>query len=196
VRIELPRWTGLLRVSVTALALSLILPAGAAAGTILILDVGSTVSVTDDTGRLADLSCLAETCSFRLNFPQDAYYGISSDFGVNILEPGTSLDSDVLWERYGGAFPNTYSTWTFTSFPDDNLQNQFDLANIVETGTMQTAIVITYEDQLGNTLSTDTIQFQSDNGVPEPSSAGITLAGLAMLGIAALLRRMPSSRAC
>ena len=195
-RIELPDWAGFPRVSVTALALCLILPAGAVAGTISIFDVGTTVSVTDDTGRLTNLSCLAETCSFTLNFPQNAYYGVSSDFGVNILEPGTSLDSDVLWEHFAGAYPNTYSTWSFTSYTDDNLHPQFDLANIVETGTMQTAIVITYEDHLGNILSTDTIQFQSDEGVPEPSSVRITLAGLAMLGIAALLRRMPSPRAC
>jgi hypothetical protein len=189
------------------LILSFLLPIVASAGTITFTDTGGMVTfmaVTPDLPGRVTGSCIGESCTLTVGAPANTSSGTSSIVQV-FLEPGGGI-SDIFCGGLGMqtcAFPNnnnnpTMFTLTFGSdtgagFPGSCTPSP---TCVVETGMLQTAGTISW--QTSTVIITDTIQFTSAEetaSVPEPSSAPLMLAGITMLAMAYLCRRISSRTA-
>jgi hypothetical protein len=190
-----------LGVAVSALALALFLPASSSAGTITIVDnlANDTISFTTDIGvRLGTANCPgpeASGCSFTIASPDPAFSSSTDHSPASLLEPGTQVASDTLTLTNTATFGGT--TWNFFSDRDvvltgPNLKAPVSFS-LTEDGTAQTMVTITYFNQAGGLVGTDTIKIQSDVepvvGTPEPASASLLLLGGGLLVAAGRLRK-------
>jgi len=176
----------------------------ASAGTITIVDgTNDIISFTTDsdatTARLNTANCntaeAAATCIFGISaLAGTGSLGTSLDHpSVSLTEPVTGLASDTLVETDQGG--GLISSWSFHSdtealaAPNSKAATVFSL---LEDGTAQTVVTLTYHSATGLVLGTDTIKIQSDVepvGTPEPASASLLLLGGGLLVAVGRLRK-------
>jgi hypothetical protein len=187
--------------------LCVLLPASAAAdllpptGIFTVNDLTDTVTVATDSSNAGRLftDCSGESCffsiegitnavSFSASFGSTTFTGDTA--GVNMLEPGFSdkisdtlrqTDSNnakTFWQFNSDCIILSAETDTVTSFP-----------TLVENGTPQPTILITYFDSNSTEIGTSLIDIASDVETPEPSLGLAALAGLLMIVGVAFLRR-------
>ena len=164
------------------------------------------VSVTGDaTGpATANMSCVGETCTIDVGDPSTASGSNIGglDLPLNILEPGSSIISDLL-DAGHQLIPGLISGYHLTFQSDTNELLGLGTYTggpgsvMTETGGIQDAFTITWSSSTGATVATATIRFQSDiestsTGVPEPMSLAMFGAGL--IGLGAMRRRRSKSR--
>ena len=113
----------------------------------------------------------------------------ANPFTISFADPGTNFQSDFLEIR-----PNlndqpglliTFSSDIDGQFPTEclDLQTGGHFCNGgFEDGTIQTAATVRWLNSLGGTVVVDTISFQSDVEVPEPSMVMLMITGLIGLG--------------
>jgi hypothetical protein len=187
-----------------ALAVGLMLSVRAIAGTIAISDPSTDhVTATDNGttgGRFTILSCPGtnESCTFAILGPANAVSSslLSGNFNTNIFENASLTTLSDTLGLTGCSLGQLGSCWQFESdreVPPSPLGP--GAASLVEDPTMfQTALILAYQDSNGAQLgTTDTITFQSDADVPEPSTTAVGLTGLSLIG-AFILRRPSASR--
>jgi hypothetical protein len=165
----------------------------ALAGTITFNDLTDDVTVTDTTGRITSSSCADETCFVDFSAPANAVSSSSSpaqppNLAVNILESPGGVLSDILlfsFDLSGGSIE-------FVSDTDGGPILDPDAGPfIVETGTIQNAVSVTWTLADGSTV-VDRLAFVSDSeggtqGLPEPVSLFLFATG--GLWLTAALRR-------
>ena len=177
---------------------------------ILFNDLTDTVSVTvTSTGAgaptTANQVCSGETCTIDVISPSpgNLFSGFSSPAGapINILEPGSSIISDILsfdtYEPTGlpvGDFAITFTSDTNEITGLGTFTTSTPGGTLTETGSIQDGFTFQWNTPASGALAaTATIQFASDldstTSVPEPSSLPILLAGLAVIGGALYLVR-------
>jgi hypothetical protein len=183
-----------------ALAACFTLCTPAAAGVIQILDLTDIATATDSgttNGRFSPspASCATnEECIFTIHAPTGTASIAGGAFFVNMYEDASmTVVSDTL--QVTDCTANA-TCWQFDSdreAPLSPLQAPDALINIVENGSFQTVVSLTYRDANAAIIGNDTIQIQSDldpTGTPEPSTGAIALGGLALLGGWMLQRRL------
>jgi Trk-type K+ transport system membrane component len=162
-----------------ALALSLLNPGGAAAGTISIFDNTEVITQSNDLGaRVSGFACVAaEVCAFDLLGLGPGVASVTvATVGVTngiLLENGSQLISDMV------QFPSVSTDRISFVFSSDNELGNLgscSFCTVFEDGTLQPLVTVTYRNAAGATLSTETIQVQSD-AVPEPSTMVLMLVG-------------------
>ena len=179
-------------------AMLLVFCGAASAGSITINDLTDTVFLTDNTGgRLGGISCTGETCGFSITGPAGTANITTNALAANLDEPGTTSVSDTLQEQINPAV----TFWLFTSdgengIPPATPSGSGTINNLIEDGTPQNAMVISYFTAAGAPNGTDTIFIQSDveSGVPEPSTWWTGVGGLWLLGILRLHSRAGPGR--
>jgi len=189
-----------LGVAVSALVLALFLPTSSSAGTITIVDnfANDTIAFITDSGatsaRVGLANCPqneASGCSFTIASPDPAVSSSADHPNAFLLEPLTQVVSDSLELTNTTQFGGT--TWNFFSDSDGVLATpnlKAAIFSLVEDGTAQTMVTITYLNAAGAPFATDTIKIQSDvETVPEPASASLLLLGGGILVAAGRLRK-------
>ena len=181
--------TTVLRCLAIAVAATFVFGGYINAATIQISDPSTDMVTATDNGtsggRFSLLSCtgLNESCTFQILAPP-GFFGIPLVTAANIFEPGTMMQvvSDT-FQQVTCPTTTAATCWAFVSDSETSL-TPLVAAPIIEDPTrFQTVDTISYA---GSSV-TDTIQFQSDADVPEPSSAmGL---GSALLVGAWLVRR-------
>jgi hypothetical protein len=199
----------------SGLAFAFFSPNWARAGTLIFFDttdmpaqpsMPEIVTLSDDTGRTTMFGCVlfGSACFVRLLPPIGATSVLVDGFGtptdanhflIEFAEPGTNFVSDSL-----EIFPNLNGqpglVIGFSSDLDPGPSgptscNFFPFCNGgFEDGTIQTAATVRWLNSLGGTVVVDTISFQSDVAVPEPSTVMLMLAGLIGLGTLSYHRRL------
>jgi len=174
-----------------------------ASSTVIINDTSDTLSLTisPNAGNNVDASvgCTGEICSFAFTPPSG--YGfdttLSSFFPINILEPNSSVISDILSVQE----PSEGQPWvvTFKSGGGFGTYTQGVTLgpSLTETGGIQAGFVLDWPSLTADDhFYEDVVEFQSGEdtttGVPEPITLSLFGAGLAG-GIA--MRRRKTNKA-
>jgi len=191
--------------TLSILAVTCGLTASAAlAGTILITDspegsltVTASGTVAGQSSAVANVSCSvtaqAEVCDFQVVGPTSAASASTDFFKVNMFEPDGVTVSDTLFQVNVATLPTT--TYQFKSDIDGvaltSLPPGAGLLSLIENGSAQSVVTITYHNVDGAAIGTDVVQIQSDlEGVPEPSTWLLALSGLALLCVPAIRSRI------
>jgi hypothetical protein len=187
--------TGRLAVVLTALISTLLFAQGMAwAGMVTFVDLTSTITLSDTTGRTSGFECpvTPEVCAVTLAFPQGANgsVGVNGDLSsrptLYYTEPGGTDVSDSL-SVTEITLPGPIGGFRITFISVDGGGGACPVTGCAgaENGLVQTAMTIQYFDLTGTLVATDTIAFQSDGvRVPEPASALLLLAGVGVVAMA------------
>jgi hypothetical protein len=191
-----------LGVAVSALALALFLPASSSAGTITITDLANdTIVITGGdpttTARLNTANCntseSALSCIFGISAPTGTVSlgtSLSNSGIISLMEPNQTFASDNFHETdIGGGLT---SSWSFASDAEGGISPLANAVQIIENGSPQLVVTLSYHNVDGTIFATDQIFIQSDLdpvATPEPASASLLLLGGGILVAAGRLRK-------